>query len=423
MNDTNIRQIFARQIFDSRGNPTVEAQVLLENGVTASAAVPSGASTGQYEAVELRDEADIYGGKSVFTAVSHVNRDINDALRGFDIFNQTALDRKMLEIDGTENKSNLGANAILAVSLAAARTAAAACHMPLYRYLGGAAAMTLPVPMLNVLNGGAHANNNVEIQEFMIVPIGAPTFTKAMEMSTRVYHSLGHILKESGLGTTVGDEGGFAPNLDSDEQALQLLIRAIERAGLEPNRDIAIALDAAASEWKSEDGYRQPKSGRHFTAEELISYFEVLVKKYPIISLEDPLEDDDFQGFAEIRKRTNIQIVGDDLFVTNSVRLERGISEGSGNAILVKLNQIGTLSETLQTIRMAKNNNYKTVISHRSGETADAFIADLAVAVNAGQIKTGAPARSERVCKYNRLLGIEETVGVHSYYPGLAVFL
>ncbi len=423
MNGTKIKDIFARQILDSRGNPTIETQILLENGVTGWAAVPSGASTGQYEAVELRDEADIYGGKSVFKAIKNVNHPINEALYGFDIFDQTSIDRKMLELDGTENKSNLGANAILSVSLAAARTAAIACKMPLYRYLGGVAAMTMPVPMLNVLNGGAHANNNVEIQEFMIVPIGAPTFTKAMEMSIRVYHSLGHILKEAGLSTSVGDEGGFAPNLESDEQALQLLIRAIERTGLEPERDIAIALDAAASEWKTPDGYRQPKSGKEFKTDELIDYFEDLIKKYPIISLEDPLGDDDFKGFAKIRKRTGIQIVGDDLFVTNGRRLQQGISMNSGNAILIKLNQIGTLSETLETIRMAKNNGYKTIISHRSGETADPFIADLAVAVNAGQIKTGAPARSERVCKYNRLMGIESVVGVHSYYPGYAVFL
>lgn len=423
MNRTSIKQVYARQIFDSRGNPTIEAQILLENGITASAAVPSGASTGQYEAVELRDEADIYNGKSVFKAIANVNRTINDSLTGMDIFNQTELDRKMIDLDGTENKSNLGANAILAVSLAAARTAAIACKMPLYRYLGGAAAMTLPVPMLNVLNGGVHANNNVEIQEFMIVPIGAPTFTKAMEMSTSVYHALNHILKESNLTTTVGDEGGFAPNLESDEQALQLLIRAIERAGLEPDRDIAIALDAAASEWKTSDGYMQPKSGRKFDTNELIAYFEDLVKRYPIISLEDPLHDDDFKGFSEIRRRTGIQIVGDDLYVTNSKRLERGIEQNSGNAILIKLNQIGTLSETLETIRIAKNHGFKTIISHRSGETADAFIADLAVGVNAGQIKTGAPARSERVSKYNRLLGIESIVGVHSYYPGYGTFL
>ncbi len=423
MSNTTIRQIHARQILDSRGNPTVEAQVLLGNGITASAAVPSGASTGRYEAVELRDEADIYNGKSVFNAVANINFKINDALCGFDVFDQTRLDRKMLELDGTENKSNLGANAILAVSLAAARTAAVACGMPLFRYLGGAAAMTMPVPMLNVLNGGAHANNNVEIQEFMIVPIGAPTFTKAMELSTRVYHSLGHILKESGLGTTVGDEGGFAPNLENDEQALQLLIRAIERAGLEPEHDIAIALDAAASEWKTSEGYRQPKTGRKFQSEELIDYFEELIKKYPIISLEDPLGEDDFKGFTEITKRTGIQIVGDDLFVTNSDRLQKGISMNSGNAILIKLNQIGTLSETLETIRMAKNNGYKTIISHRSGETADPFIADLAVAVQAGQIKTGAPARSERVTKYNRLTGIEGLIGPHSYYPGCAAFM
>lgn len=423
MNDKKIKQVFARQILDSRGNPTVEAQVLLEDGSTASAAVPSGASTGKYEAVELRDEADLYGGKSVCIAVSHINSEINEILMGEDIFDQTSIDRKMIELDGTPNKANLGANAILAVSLAVARTAAVACKMPLYRYLGGAAAMTMPVPMLNVLNGGAHANNNVEIQEFMIVPIGAPTFKKAMEMSVNVYHSLGHIIKEAGLNTSVGDEGGFAPNLESDEQALQLLVRAIERAGMEPERDIAIALDAAAAEWVTPEGYRMPKSGKVYSKAQLMEHYEHLVQKYPIISLEDPLGDDDFEGFAEIKKRTGIQIVGDDLFVTNPDRLQKGIAKSSGNAILIKLNQIGTLSESLQTIRMAKNNGYKTIISHRSGETADTFIADLAVAVNAGQIKTGAPARSDRVSKYNRLMGIESVVGVHSYYPGSAVFM
>ena len=423
MSNYAIKQIYARQILDSRGNPTIEAQIVLENGTTGVAAVPSGASTGQYEAVELRDEAEIYNGKSVFNAVANINRTINDALVGYDVMDQTAIDRKMIDVDGTENKSNLGANAILAVSLAAARTASIACKLPLFRYLGGSAAMTLPVPMLNVLNGGAHANNNVEIQEFMIVPIGAPTFTKAMEMSTRVYHSLGHILKETGLSTTVGDEGGYAPNLENDEQALQLLIRAIERAGMEPDRDVAIALDAAAAEWKTPEGYRQPKSGKLYQAEELMEYYQELIKKYPIISLEDPLGDDDFKGFAEIRKKTGIQIVGDDLFVTNSQRLKRGIALNSGNAILIKPNQIGTLSETLETIRIAKNNGYKTIISHRSGETADPFIADLSVAVHAGQIKTGAPARSERVAKYNRLLGIESVIGVHSYYPGMEAFM
>ncbi|MBQ4052215.1 MAG: phosphopyruvate hydratase [Clostridia bacterium] len=421
--NTQIKQVFARQILDSRGNPTVEAQILLEDGSTASAAVPSGASTGKYEAVELRDEADVYCGKSVYIAASHINKEINDVLVGEDIFDQTSIDRKMIELDGTPNKANLGANAILAVSLAAARTAAVACKMPLYRYLGGAAAMTMPVPMLNVLNGGAHANNNLEIQEFMIVPVGAPTFKKAMEMSVEVYHSLKHILKEAGLDTSVGDEGGFAPNLESDEQALQLLIRAIERAGLEPERDVAIALDAAAAEWATPEGYQLKKSGKTMDRASLIQYFEQLVRKYPILSIEDPLGDDDFDGFAEIKNRTGIQIVGDDLFVTNSDRLQQGIAKNSGNAILIKLNQIGTLSETLQTIRMAKNNGYKTIISHRSGETADAFIADLAVAVNAGQIKTGAPARSERVSKYNRLMGIESVIGVHSYYPGIATFL
>ncbi len=423
MNDTRIKQVFARQILDSRGNPTIEAQILLEDGTTAAAAVPSGASTGKYEAVELRDEANNYGGKSVYIAASHVNTEINEVLTGEDIFDQTVIDRKMIELDGTDNKANLGANAILAVSLAAARTAAAACRMPLFRYLGGAAAMTMPVPMLNVLNGGAHANNNLEIQEFMIVPVGAPSFSKAMEMSVGVYHALKHILKESGFDTAIGDEGGFAPNLESDEQALQLLIRAIERAGYEPEREIAIALDAAAAEWVTPEGYRLAKSKKAMEKDALIRYFEELTKKYPIISIEDPLGDDDFDGFAEIKNRTGIQIVGDDLFVTNSERLRQGIAKGSGNAILIKLNQIGTLSETLETIRIAKNQGYKTIISHRSGETADPFIADLAVAVNAGQIKTGAPARSERTSKYNRLLGIESVIGVHSYYPGSAVFV
>ncbi len=423
MNNTRIKQVFARQILDSRGNPTIEAQVLLEDGTTAAAAVPSGASTGKYEAVELRDEANNYGGKSVYIAASHVNMEINEILVGEDIFDQTTIDRKMIELDGTENKGNLGANAILSVSLAVARTAAAACRMPLFRYLGGAAAMTMPVPMLNVLNGGAHANNNLEIQEFMIVPVGAPSFSKAMEMSVGVYQSLKHILKEAGLDTSIGDEGGFAPNLESDEQALQLLIRAIERAGYEPEREIAIALDAAAAEWATPEGYRLTKSKKAMKKEDLIGYFEELIHKYPIISIEDPLGEDDFDGFAEIKNRTGIQIVGDDLFVTNSSRLQQGIAKGSGNAILIKLNQIGTLSETLETIRMAKNNGYKTIISHRSGETADPFIADLAVAVHAGQIKTGAPARSERTAKYNRLIGIESVVGVHSYYPGSAAFM
>lgn len=423
MKNTAIKEVYARQILDSRGNPTVEAQVLLENGVTGTAAVPSGASTGQYEAIELRDEANNYGGKSVYTAVANVKNEINEALKGADIFDQVTIDKKMIELDGTENKSNLGANSILAVSLAAARTASLASGMPLYRYLGGIEAMTLPVPMMNVLNGGAHASNNIEIQEFMIVPIGAPTFAKAMEMSASVYHSLGHILKETGLSTAVGDEGGYAPNLESDEQALQLLIRAIERAGMEPEQDIAIALDAAASEWKTPEGYRQAKNGKEYTSNELIDYFDQLIRKYPIISLEDPLGDDDFKGFKEIRRKTGIQIVGDDLFVTNSERLQKGISMNSGNAILIKPNQIGTLTETLHTIRIAKNNGFKTIISHRSGETGDTFIADLAVAVNAGQIKTGAPARSERVAKYNRLLGIEGIIGVHSYYPGYATFL
>lgn len=422
MKDTKIKQIFARQILDSRGNPTVEAQILLNNGITAAAAVPSGASTGKYEAVELRDEANNYSGKSVYKAVANITHIINEELIGADIFDQMFIDHKMIDLDGTDDKSNLGANAMLAVSLAAARTGAAACGMPLFRYLGGAAAATMPVPMLNVLNGGAHANNNLEIQEFMIVPIGAPTFKKALEVSTNVYHSLGNVLKESGLNTTVGDEGGFAPNLENDEQALKLLLRAIERAGYKPGQDVSIALDAAASEWIEGEGYCQPKNRRKFSTSDLVDYFSNLIENYPIISLEDPLGEEDFEGFAQIRRKTGIQIVGDDLFVTNPKRLKHGISMNSGNAILIKLNQIGTLSETLETIRIARENGYKTIISHRSGETADTFIADLAVAVNAGQIKTGAPARSERVSKYNRLSGIEEVIGIRGYYPGHTAF-
>ncbi len=417
-----IKQVFANQILDSRGNPTIEAQILLENGVTASAAVPSGASTGQYEALELRDEEDQYNGKSVYKAIQNVNTLINRELQGTEIFDQPLIDRKMIELDGTPNKENLGANATLAVSLAAARCAACAAKMPLFRYLGGAAACTLPIPMLNILNGGAHANNNVEIQEFMILPLEASCFSEALENSVRVYHSLGHILKESGFTTTVGDEGGFAPNLDCDEQALELLMRAIQRAGLEPGKDIAIALDAAASEWKSPDGYLQPKKNSVFSTDELISYFDSLTKKYPILSIEDPLGDDEFDGFAKIQRKTGIQIVGDDLFTTNKKRLSEGIKRKSGNAILIKPNQIGTLSETLETIQLAKISGFKTIISHRSGETADPFIADLAVAVNAGQIKTGAPARSERVSKYNRLLGIERVLGSGAYYPGKSLF-
>ncbi len=422
MHNHTIKQVFAHQILDSRGNPTIEAQILLENGVTASAAVPSGASTGQYEAMELRDEEDQYNGKSVYKAIENINTSINRALQGTEVFDQSLIDRIMIELDGTDNKEHLGANATLAVSLAAARTAACASKMPLFRYLGGAAATTLPVPMLNILNGGAHANNNVEIQEFMILPLGASCFSEALENSVRVYHSLGHILKETGFTTTVGDEGGFAPNLDCDEQALELLLRAIQRAGLEPAKDIAIALDVAASEWKSTNGYLQPKKSKTFTSDELMEYFDELTKKYPILSIEDPLGDDEFEGFSKIRQKTGIQIVGDDLFTTNQKRLSEGISKGSGNAILIKPNQIGTLTETLETIRLAKSSGFKTIISHRSGETADPFIADLAVAVNAGQIKTGAPARSERVSKYNRLLGIERVLGSGAYYPGRTLF-
>ena len=420
--DERIESVFARQIFDSRGTPTVEAMVVLNNGVAATAAVPSGASTGQYEACELRDQNEEYGGKGVLKAVDNVNTKISEALKGELIFEQYDIDKAMIDLDGTENKSKLGANAILAVSLACARAGAICCDMPLYNYLGGINAVTLPVPMMNILNGGAHANNNIDIQEFMIVPTGAKTFEQAMQYCVDTYHTLGKLLKDKGLNTTVGDEGGFAPNLDSDENALELICDAINKSGFVAGKDIKIALDAATSEWQTESGYMLPKKKEHRTKDELISYFNDLRLKYPIISIEDPLSENDFEGFKEIKEQLGIQIVGDDLFVTNPKRLQTGIEQKSANAILIKPNQIGTLSETMQTIRLAKRNGYKTIISHRSGETGDAFIADLAVALNAEQIKTGAPARSERLCKYNRLLQIEIGLGQSAVYPGELAF-
>lgn len=420
--DERIESVFARQIFDSRGTPTVEAMVVLKNGVAATAAVPSGASTGQYEACELRDGDDQFSGKGVLNAVDNVNTKINDAIKGELIYEQYDIDKTMIDLDGTENKSKLGANAILAVSLACARAASISCEMPLYNYLGGINAVTLPVPMMNILNGGAHANNNIDIQEFMIVPTGATSFEQAMQYCVDTYHALGKLLKEKGLATTVGDEGGFAPNLESDEKALELICDAISKAGFVAGTDIKIALDAAASEWQNGSGYMLPKKQEQRTKDELISYFNDLKLKYPIISIEDPLSENDFEGFKDIKDQLQIQIVGDDLFVTNSKRLQQGIDQKSGNAILIKPNQIGTLTETMQTIRLAKRNGYKTIISHRSGETGDAFIADLAVALNAEQIKTGAPARSERVCKYNRLLQIEIGLGSSAVYPGDLAF-
>lgn len=417
-----IKKVFGRQIFDSRGVPTVEATVVLQSGVAATAAVPSGASTGKFEACELRDGGDDFSGKGVMRAVDNINTNISRELEGESVFEQAEIDTRMCELDGTENKSNLGANAVLAVSLAVARAASFSADMPLYQYIGGISAQTLPVPMMNILNGGAHADNNVDIQEFMIVPLGAHSFEDAMRMGVEVYHTLKNILTEKSRSTGVGDEGGFAPNLDSDESALELLIEAIERSGFTPGKDISIALDMASSEWVREDGYLMPKRNMFFTREELINYIFELRDKYPIVSVEDPLGENDFKGFSELTPKSKIQIVGDDLFVTNEKRLKKGIELGAANAILIKPNQIGTLTETIETIRLAKRYGYKTIISHRSGETGDSFISDLAVALNAGQIKTGAPARSERVSKYNRLLQIEMVLGEGARFPGNDIF-
>ncbi len=417
-----IAAVRGRQIFDSRGTPTVEAEVYLENGAAAVASVPSGASTGRHEAVELRDgDPAAYGGKSVLKAVRAVNQDLNEALHGLPANDQAAVDDAILRADGTDNKSRLGANATLAVSLACARAAAAAHGLEFYRYLGGAGGVTLPVPMMNILNGGAHADNNVDIQEFMIVPLGAGSFCRAMKMGTEIYAALKAALKSRGLATAVGDEGGFAPSLRDDEQALELLVEAIESAGYRPGADVAIAMDAAASEWTQGDGYRLPKNGQSLTREALIAHFADLAGRFPIFSIEDPLGEDDFEGFARITEQlgARVQIVGDDLFVTNPARLEQGIRSRSANAVLVKPNQIGTLSETIRTVRLAQQHGYRTILSHRSGETEDTSIADIAVALNAGQIKTGAPARTDRVCKYNRLLKIEQTLGMAAVYGRL----
>ncbi len=417
-----IAAVRGRQIFDSRGTPTVEAEVYLENGAAAVASVPSGASTGRHEAVELRDgDPAAYGGKSVLKAVRAVNQDLNEALHGLPANDQAAVDDAILRADGTDNKSRLGANATLAVSLACARAAAAAHGLEFYRYLGGAGGVTLPVPMMNILNGGAHADNNVDIQEFMIVPLGAGSFCHAMKMGTEIYAALKAALKSRGLATAVGDEGGFAPILRDDEQALELLVEAIESAGYRPGADVAIAMDAAASEWTQGDGYRLPKNGQSLTREALIAHFADLAGRFPIFSIEDPLGEDDFEGFARITEQlgARVQIVGDDRFVTNPARLEQGIRSRSANAVLVKPNQIGTLSETIRTVRLAQQHGYRTILSHRSGETEDTSIADIAVALNAGQIKTGAPARTDRVCKYNRLLKIEQTLGMAAVYGRL----
>jgi len=420
-----IRKVIAREILDSRGNPTVEVDVHLSEGAVGRAAVPSGASTGEHEALELRDGQKRYLGKGVRKAVRHVNEIIAPKLRGRDAANQEAIDRLMIDLDGTANKRRLGANAILGVSLAVAKAAAAAAGEPLFRYLGGRQAVTLPVPMLNILNGGAHADSSVDLQEFMVVPVGAARFSEALRMGTEVFHTLKQVLTERGFGTGVGDEGGFAPLLPSNQDAIEVILQAIERAGYAPGRQIAIALDPAASEFYEDGTYVFRKSdGAKRSSSRMTDFYARWAARYPIVSIEDGLAEDDWEGWENLTSRlgSKLQLVGDDLFVTSPERLRRGIELGVANSILIKLNQIGTLTETLETVRIAKRAGYTTVISHRSGETEDATIADLAVAVNAGQIKTGSPCRGERTAKYNQLLRIEEMLGRRAEYPGRAAF-
>lgn len=409
--NVTIDKIFGREIIDSRGNPTVEAEVGLSDGTFSKASVPSGASTGVFEAVELRDNDDRYMGKGVSKAVENINKIIAPALCGDSPFDQCAIDYKMIELDGTPNKEKLGANAILAVSLACAKAAAGHFKLPLFRYIGGTFSLKMPVPMMNILNGGAHAANNIDIQEFMIMPVNAHCFSDGLRQCCEIYHTLGKILKQNNMSTSVGDEGGYAPNLDSDEEAIELIIKAINAAGYS-TENIKIALDAAASEWYREGLYKLPKRGVEITSENLIEYFEKLSSKYPIISIEDPLSEHDWEGWKKITSKigNNVQLVGDDLFVTNTKRLKQGIEMSAANAILIKINQIGTLTETLDAIDMAHKAGYHAIISHRSGETEDTTIADIAVAVNSGQIKTGAPCRTDRVAKYNRLLRIESSI-------------
>lgn len=422
MKNLKIAKVHALEIIDSRGNPTVEATVVLENGAKGTAAVPSGASTGIFEAVELRDgDKKRYLGKGVTKAVENVNNKISDKLIGVDASDQIAVDNIMLELDGTPNKGKIGANAILAVSLAVAKAAANGLGIPLYKYIGGVNAHVLPTPMMNILNGGAHSTNNVDIQEFMIMPVGAKSFKEAMRMGVEVFHSLKKVLSDQGLATAVGDEGGFAPDLSDDEDALKAIMQAIENAGYKPGEDFLIAIDAAASEWYKEDGtYFLPKKKVSRTAPELVAYWENLANKYPIVSLEDAVAEDDWDAWKLITDKLGkrLQLVGDDLFVTNTQRLSKGINSGVANSILVKLNQIGSLKETIEAVSMAQHAGYTAVISHRSGETEDSTIADLAVALNAGQIKTGAPSRSDRVAKYNRLLAIEDELGFGASYNG-----
>ena len=422
-----IEKVIGREIIDSRGNPTVEAEVYLLDGTVGRGAAPSGASTGEFEALELRDgDKSRFGGKGVTKAVENINIVISDALKGVDASDIYAVDAAMIAADGTKDKSNLGANAILAVSIASARAAANALEIPLYRFLGGVNGNRLPVPMMNILNGGAHAANTVDVQEFMIMPVGAPSFKEALRWCAEVFHALAALLKSKGLATSVGDEGGFAPDLASDEEAIQYILDAVKDAGYEPGKDFMIAMDAASSEWKGEKKgeYVLPKAGTKFTSEELIEHWKKLVDKYPIISIEDALDEEDWEGWQKLTAELGdkVQLVGDDLFVTNTERLSKGIELGCGNSILIKLNQIGSVSETLEAIKMAHKAGYTAISSHRSGETEDTTIADLAVALNTCQIKTGAPSRSERVAKYNQLLRIEEELGASAVYPGKAAF-
>jgi enolase len=421
---TTIDNVRGREVIDSRGNPTVEVELSLRSGAWGRAAVPSGASTGEFEATELRDGGSDWMGKGVTRAVENVNGEIATAVRGQDASNQAALDRMLITLDGTPNKSRLGANAILAVSLAAAHAAAAEERLPLWRYLGGESAHVLPVPMMNVLNGGAHADNRVDFQEFMVVPVGGRTFGEALKMGAEVFHHLKQTLKSKGLSTAVGDEGGFAPDLDSNAEALEVLMEAIRSAGYVPGDQVAIALDPAVSELYKDDGYVLEHEGRTLNAEELTGYWDDLVGRYPIVSIEDGMDEEDWDGWSTLTQRigNRVQLVGDDLFVTNTERLKRGIDSGIANSILIKVNQIGTLSETLAAIRMARESGYTAVISHRSGETEDVTIADLAVATGAGQIKTGAPSRTDRAAKYNQLLRIEEALGSDAQYPGRSAF-
>ena len=416
-----IERIHARQIFDSRGNPTVEVEVGLDSGASGRAAVPSGASTGEFEATELRDGGEAWNGKGVTTAVANVNGDIAAALVGARATEQGAIDRTLIDLDGTPNKSRLGANAILGVSLAVARAAAAEAKEPLYRFLGGADATVLPVPMMNVVNGGAHADNSVDLQEFMVVPTGASSFSEAMRVGTEVFHALKRTLADRGLATTVGDEGGFAPNLDSNEQALEVLVSGIEAAGYRPGEDVTIALDPATSELYRDGSYVLEHEGRTLSAAEMAEFWADICDSYPVVSIEDGMDEEDWDGWAALTERLGerCQLVGDDLFVTNPERLRRGIEAGVANSILIKVNQIGTLTETLEAITIAREAGYTAVMSHRSGETEDTTIADLAVATGVGQIKTGAPSRSDRVAKYNQLLRIEEELGDAATYPGL----